>query len=312
MSFEAQVFLFVILIGLCFGSFFNVVILRGLSGESIAFPASKCPKCSTPLKWWHNIPILSYVFLRGKCAFCKVRISPQYPLVEIVTMGLFCAAFAKWGFDVKTLFAWAMFSLFLITSVTDILERVILTRHAYILAGIGFVYSIYLGYDSGFSFQNPILVSLLGLVTGLVVMELMARVGYLFAGTRAFGEGDTYIAAALGVVFGWEKVLIVLFAGFIIQFVASLPLFLWNLVKDGRWKVAVELPMFLGLSALLWFYGAHLEKTIYIYGVVLLAIMALHLVRAILKDVRVSSGGTYLPYVPAMMIAAFTGIFLWF
>ena len=68
----------VFLIGLCIGSFLNVVALRGLSGESIAFPASKCPSCQKPLKWWHNIPVISYLFLRGKCAFCKEKITlPQ-------------------------------------------------------------------------------------------------------------------------------------------------------------------------------------------------------------------------------------------
>ena len=62
---------FVFIIGLCIGSFLNVVILRALSEESIVFPASKCPKCQNPLKWWHNIPVLSYILLGGKCAFCK-------------------------------------------------------------------------------------------------------------------------------------------------------------------------------------------------------------------------------------------------
>ena len=136
------VLIFTAVVGLCFGSFYNVVILRGLSGESIAFPGSKCPKCNTPLKWWHNVPVLSYIMLRGKCAFCKCKISIQYPVIELVTMLLFMSAYIKWGLTFKTLFVISFFSLFLITTVTDILERVILTRHAYILGGLGILYAL--------------------------------------------------------------------------------------------------------------------------------------------------------------------------
>ena len=76
--------------------------------------------------------------------------------------------------------------------------------------------------------------------------------------------------------------------------------------------MAIELPMFLLLSALLWFFGGQLERIIYISGVALLAVMGLHLIRGILKDIKSPSEATYLPYVPALMLAAFVGIFLWF
>ena len=91
------IILFISVIGLCLGSFYNVVILRSLSNESIVFPSSKCPKCGEKLKPWHNIPVLSYIFLRGKCAFCKEKISLQYPLVELTTMGLFLWSFYEFG-----------------------------------------------------------------------------------------------------------------------------------------------------------------------------------------------------------------------
>ena len=85
MTFSLVVLAFILIIGLVIGSFLNVVILRTVSGESIVFPASKCPKCNTPLKWYHNIPVLSYIFLRGKCGFCHEPISIQYPIVELLT-----------------------------------------------------------------------------------------------------------------------------------------------------------------------------------------------------------------------------------
>ena len=84
---------FIFVVGLCIGSFLNVVILRTVSEESIVFPASKCPKCQNSLKWYHNIPVLSYIFLRGKCAFCKEPISIQYPIVELLRAMLFIGLF---------------------------------------------------------------------------------------------------------------------------------------------------------------------------------------------------------------------------
>ena len=111
--------------GLCLGSFYNVVILRSLNGENLAFPASKCPKCQTPLKPWHNIPVFSYIFLRGKCAFCKEKISIQYPLIELLTMGLFACSFLKFGIDWKTLFAIIICSTLLIMTMTDIKEKLV-------------------------------------------------------------------------------------------------------------------------------------------------------------------------------------------
>ena len=77
--------LLVLLVGLCVGSFLNVAILRIPEDKSILFPASHCPSCQHPLSWYHNIPLLSWIFLRGKCAFCHTSISYQYPLIELVT-----------------------------------------------------------------------------------------------------------------------------------------------------------------------------------------------------------------------------------
>src|SRR5574344_1423843 len=97
-------FLLVFITGTCIGSFLNVVILRAFSNESIVLPPSKCPKCQNRLKWNHNIPILSYLFLRWKCAFCKEKISIQYPIVEIITGILFLLFFLKYGFSYVRLF----------------------------------------------------------------------------------------------------------------------------------------------------------------------------------------------------------------
>ena len=184
----------VCIIGLCLGSFFNVVILRSLSGESLVFPASKCPKCGNKLKPWHNIPVFSYLFLRGKCAFCKEKISIQYPIIELITMGLFALSFIKFGISYNTIFAIILCSTMLIMTATDIKEKLVDCNIAIGLAIVGFLFN---GIVNGAWLE-----SILGLIVGVIVMELVARLGYLFTQDRAFGEADTYIAGALGACFG--------------------------------------------------------------------------------------------------------------
>jgi leader peptidase (prepilin peptidase)/N-methyltransferase len=93
----AIVALVIFIFGAMIGSFLNVVIYRIPKGESIVFPASKCQSCQTPLKWYHNIPIFSWLALRGKCAFCQEPIAKQYPLVEFITGIIFTALYFKLG-----------------------------------------------------------------------------------------------------------------------------------------------------------------------------------------------------------------------
>lgn len=85
------------LLGLAVGSFLNVVIERVPRDESLLWPASRCPRCLTPIKPWHNVPVLGWLVLRGRCAGCRGRISPRYPLVELATAVLFVAVTARFG-----------------------------------------------------------------------------------------------------------------------------------------------------------------------------------------------------------------------
>ena len=101
--------------GLCVGSFLNVVIHRVPEGESIVSPRSRCPGCRTPIAGWDNIPVLSYLFLRGRCRHCKISISPRYPLLELLT-GLVFAAIA-WRIGLHPLLPiWMAFGAALITA----------------------------------------------------------------------------------------------------------------------------------------------------------------------------------------------------
>jgi len=190
------------MVGLCMGSFFNVVILRSLSGESIVFPSSKCPKCGNSLKPWHNIPVLSYLFLRGKCAFCRGSISIQYPIIELITMGLFVYSFINFGISLKTFFAIIICSILLIMSVTDIREQLVDCNLAIGLAIIGILYN--------WLVNNTQVDSIFGLFLGVIIMEIISRLGYFLKKGRVFGEADTYVIGALGACFGVFGVLKIL------------------------------------------------------------------------------------------------------
>lgn len=254
-----MILLFVFLIGLCVGSFLNVVISRAFSNESIVFPNSKCPKCQKPLKWHHNIPIFSFLMLKGKCAFCAEKISIQYPVVELITGLLFVAVFIKFivlqvasGLSlftlINTIFILAFVSLFVVLAATDMREKVIFDFHAFVLVCLGLIYNLfnlghfYMGEKlitlGKFSLAIPhsLIASVLGIIAGVLIMETFARFGYLVAGTRAFGEGDSYIAAGLGAIFGWKYLLTALVYAFIIQIVFTIPIFIAKLYKNKDYK----------------------------------------------------------------------------
>ena len=327
MSLLIGILAFVFIIGLCVGSFLNVVILRALSGESIAFPASKCPKCQKPLKWWHNIPVLSYIFLRGKCAFCKEHISIQYPIIELLTAFVFTFIFLKYGLSLDTLFMWTVSSLLIVLAGTDIKEKVVFDVHAYSLIGVAILYgvfltgmSIYQAHQLGYHIPkmsiifNPVTNSILGAIVGALIMEACARIGYLIADTRAFGEGDTLIAAGLGALFGWRQFLFVLILSILIQVLIFLPIFVKGLVQNKEWKTLIGFSTFVIYAAI--FYSLQRAEVIsggifYIFGALILAIIGAAVCILIFKDLREKpENRTYLPFGPAMVIASFLLIFL--
>ena len=283
------------IIGLCLGSFYNVVILRSLTGESIVFPGSKCPKCQNKLKPWHNIPVLSYIFLRGKCAFCKEKISIQYPLIELTTMGIFAYSYIKFGLEWKTLFAIIVASTLLIMSMTDLKEKIVECNIAIGLAITGFIYNWFV--------NNTFLDSLYGLIIAVLVMEILATTGHLFKKGRAFGEADTYVAGALGACFGLNSLLTILTYTLISAALFTIPIFLYKQFKNNNKSVCILSIVFI-LTTLIY-------KNVAINWITfsILIISGILLVVAILKNIKTEESLTYLPLVPAFSIATLYFLF---
>ena len=283
-------------VGLCLGSFFNVVILRSLSNESIVFPASKCPKCNHKLYFWHNIPVLSYIMLGGKCYFCKEKISIQYPIVELLTMFLFGATFVKFGINIKTIFVLFWLSCFVIMTGTDLKAKLVDCNIAIAMGVTGILYNFIQHGVSG------VIASLIGLVLGAVVLELIARSGYLVAGTRAMGEADTYVAAAIGAIVG-KDILFVLAYALIASMIFIVPMFLYNQFKNDNKKTCILSILFVlavMTFKLLW-QNYWTLATLIITG----AMLAI----SILKNIKQEENRNYLPYVPALAVGALYYLF---
>lgn len=284
------------IIGLCLGSFFNVVILRSLNGESIVFPASKCPQCGEKLKPWHNIPVFSYIFLRGKCAFCKNKISIQYPIIELVTMFLFILCYIKFGLTWQSLFLIIICSSMLIMSVTDLKEKLVDCNIAIALAIIGLLYHWFI--------FNSITDSIYGLLAGILIFEIIARTGYLFVKSRAMGEADTYIAGALGACFGLQGglfsiIVYTLFAALIF----IVPMFLYKQIKIKNKLICITAVLFaLSLEAFRIFHQNTYSSLAVILTGILLSI-------AVLKEAKTENSLTYIPLVPAFFLGVLYFLF---
>lgn len=304
--------IYVVLFGLCIGSFLNVVILRGLNGEDIVFERSKCPKCQNQLKWYMNIPLVSYLFLRGKCAFCKTKISWQYPLVEFITAMAFLASFFAFGLTLKTLFICIFLSIFIALSATDFIETVIIDYHAYILLGFGLLYSL-LGLGN-----VSIMYSVIAAIAGFLIFEILARIGLLIANHRMFGEGDSLIALGLGAIFGFKNLLILIALSILIQAICAVPILAKNAFADKKSKLGLSYILILVSMAIVFlinYFDMNYNGILYILTTIILIALLFFSLKNILKEIQEKKNSDkeekfcLLPFGPALIFAATLCIF---
>ncbi len=196
--------LWLFLMGLVIGSFLNVVIARVPHGQSIVRPRSRCPRCGHTLSWWENIPVFSWLALRGKCRGCKLPISIRYPLIELLTALLFLACLRR--FDWTLELALALVFICLLVPLTFIDLEHYLLPFALTLPGIaaGVVFSIPLGWPR-------LLDSLIGAAVGFGLFWLMEVVGEKVFKKEALGGGDKFLLAMIGAFLTWRPLLGVVF-----------------------------------------------------------------------------------------------------
>jgi leader peptidase (prepilin peptidase)/N-methyltransferase len=230
--------LVIFIIGICIGSFLNVLIYRIPKGENIAFPPSHCPKCNAKLKPWHNIPIISYILLKGKCAYCREKISIRYPIVEILTGILAVLVYKKMRIDIYSTITFFIFALFLALSMIDFDYKAVPDSLNLLALTLSF-------------FNSPNILD--NFTNALILMGGMSLIRYyvsFFIKREAMGEGDIIFAGSMGALLGIKLSLMALF---IASFIAIFPS-IYNRIS----KKEFELPFipFLAIATfIVWYFN---------------------------------------------------------
>lgn len=229
------------LLGAVLGSFLNVAIVRLPADESVIHPRSRCPACRTPIAWYDNVPILSWVLLRGRCRHCGAVISWRYPVVEAAVAGLWALAAWHYGVTFDALTAAVFGTILLGIAVTD--ARHYLIPDEYTLGGLllGLLFALRHG-------PRGIFDAALGAAVGFAILYAVAWAGERVFRKEAMGGGDIKMMAMVGAFVGWRGVLLTIFGGALLGTVIFVPLTV--LMKGKR---LVPFGVFLAAAAALTF-----------------------------------------------------------
>ncbi|HBB34001.1 MAG TPA: prepilin peptidase [Cyanobacteria bacterium UBA9273] len=202
-------------LGASIGSFLNVVVYRVPAKLSVLWPPSRCPHCLHQLGKRENVPVLGWLWLKGRCRYCRSKISPRYPLVEAITGGLFLLVFCWYGVSLVTVGYWAFLSWLLALSLIDLDTMTLpnsLTQSGLVMGLLfqGMVGFFTVSQLSGLSAQ--LMTGIVGAVLGIWLFDIIALVGSMVFGQAAMGGGDAKLAAMMGAWLGWKYLLL---AGFL-------------------------------------------------------------------------------------------------
>ncbi|MCM8770063.1 MAG: prepilin peptidase [Candidatus Omnitrophica bacterium] len=218
--------------GLAWGSFANVCIYRLPRGRSLVMPGSQCPACGHAIPWYDNIPLLSWLILRGKCRFCQARISGRYFLVELMSGCLFLWLFVRYGFSWQFLVLAIFLLSLIIVSFIDI--DTYLIPDVIVLPGIlvGFASAALVSeFFQDMNIVGRIIYSGVGIFAGGGLLWLIGILGKLAYKKDAMGGGDVKLLAMIGAYLGWKSVLITIFFAALLGSIISLVLIAMKLKK---------------------------------------------------------------------------------
>jgi leader peptidase (prepilin peptidase)/N-methyltransferase len=235
-----------VLLGLISGSFLNVCIHRLPRGGSVVRPRSACPRCRGTLAWHDNVPLLSYLWLLGRCRRCGAPIEPLYPAIEAANGALWGALVARFGAVPSTLLPLAFASAVLALLVIDARHRIL--PNAITLPGIAV--------GLGTSFASPLVTlpeAIAGAAAGWGIPWLLSAAYRRLRGREGMGMGDLKMLAMVGAFLGWKGVLFTLGAGSILGTVVGVP---WALARGEGLQAALPFGAFLGAAALADLFGA--------------------------------------------------------
>lgn len=243
----------IILFGLAIGSFLNVCIHRLPSGKSIVKPGSHCPKCGEPIRSRDNIPVLSYLLLKGRCRNCGGRISFRYPVVEVTSALILVLVYMKFGPTIE-FFGYGYFCLaLLVIFFTDIDKRIIPDSVIYPSLVLGLPFTLFFT-----ALTEERVSGLLGMVLGFCVLLFVGWFGRLIFKKEAMGGGDIKMAAVVGIFLGWKLLLVSLFLSVVLGAVVGAAIMAIRRKEDGS-----EIPFgsFIAIgSVVTLFWGAQLIR----------------------------------------------------
>jgi leader peptidase (prepilin peptidase)/N-methyltransferase len=254
-------FVMVFSLGAVIGSFLNVCIYRIPEGLSVVRPRSRCPHCGTAIRWYHNLPILSWVLLKGKCAYCGTGFSIRYPLIEALNGLLFVIFFYRFAFHPVTPVIWLLTATLVVISFIDLDHQIIPDVISLPGVVVGFACSFLVPW---ITWQE----SLTGILLGGGSLMLIALGYECVTRKEGMGFGDVKLLAMLGAFLGWTAIFPIIFFGSVLGTCVGIPLMLF---KKADRRLALPFGPFLSVGALCYvFFVDRLDPLMRWYGEVLI------------------------------------------
>ena len=276
-----------VLIGAIVGSFLNVCVTRIPKGLSIVFPSSSCPQCKTAISWVDNVPVLSWIRLKGKARCCDFRIPWRYLAVEVFTALLFGFIFFKFGREAD----WGLMlcgifftSVIIIVISIDFETMMIPDRFSIGGALVGLIMSFCFPSLHGFSIEpiiiermSSLFISFMGLLVSSAVLYWIGAVAEMLMEKEALGQGDIKLLGLVGSFCGWQGGLFVIFGGALVGTIFLIPILLITkylkkeevALEDKKVVWGMEIPFgpFLGIAALIYFLGLEIYVDAWFNGI---------------------------------------------
>jgi len=227
------------------GSFLNVCISRLPKGESIVTPGSHCPDCGHPIKFYDNIPLISYLLLGGKCRSCKRSISAQYPLIEGVTALSSLLLFSKHGLSLSYLFYFSFVAALIVITVIDLYHQIIPDVISIPGIVVGLLGALIIPYITFFN-------SLIGILLGGGSLFLVATLYQWLFKREGMGGGDVKLLAMIGAFLGWEAVILTILLSSLVGSITGIVIMA---LKGKDFKYAIPFGPFLSLGAVIALFG---------------------------------------------------------
>ncbi len=240
-----------IIFGAIIGSFLNVCIFRLPKEKSIVWPGSYCPHCKNPIKFYDNIPLVSYILLKGCCRHCYTAISFQYPLVEGITALASLILFMKFGLSLSYFFYFLFVAALIVITVIDLYHQIIPDVISLPGIGVGLIASLMIPQITLFS-------SLMGTLLGGGSLFLVATIYQWLFKREGMGGGDVKLLAMIGAFLGWKAVILTILLS---SLVGSITGIIVMILKGKDFKYAIPFGPFLSFGAVVsLFYGENIIR----------------------------------------------------